>query len=46
MNWRWEIAAGAYHDHDRVISKRGEATEMAGHRKAGTVALGGRRGGR
>jgi hypothetical protein len=39
MKWRWAIAAGAYRDHDRVISRRGEAAEIADHRKAVAVAL-------
>jgi hypothetical protein len=40
MKWRWAIAVGAYHDHNRVISRCGEVAEMTGHRKAGTVASG------
>jgi hypothetical protein len=39
MKWRWAIAIGAYRDHDRVISRRGEAAEMAGHGKAVAAVL-------
>jgi ribosomal protein S27AE len=39
MKWRYIIVVGAYHDHNRLISRCGEVAEMASHRKASTVAL-------
>jgi LmbE family N-acetylglucosaminyl deacetylase len=40
------LALAAHPDHDEVLGCGGAAIEMAADGKAGTVALGGRRGGR